>query len=78
MTDLYVQKPMHSEEEERHYTELAIRLIDLVDASTRSIVADKIARYPNAPAAVRRASFAGACCRRPVPTQPPTRLPAAR
>jgi hypothetical protein len=54
MTDLYVQKPMHSEEEERHYTELAIRLIDLVDASTRSIVADKIARYPNAPAAVCR------------------------
>jgi hypothetical protein len=54
MTDLYVQKPMHSEEEERHYTELALRLIELVDASTRSIVADKITRYPNAPAAVRR------------------------
>ena len=54
MTDLYVQKPMHSEEEERHYTELALRLIDLVDASTRAIVADKIARYPHAPAAVRR------------------------
>jgi hypothetical protein len=54
MTDLYVQKPVHSEEEERHYTELALRLVDLVDASTRSIVADKIARYPNAPTAVRR------------------------
>jgi hypothetical protein len=54
MTDLYVQKPMHSEEEERQFTELALRLIDLVDAPTRSIVAEKISRYPNAPAAVRR------------------------
>jgi hypothetical protein len=54
MTDLYVQKPMHSEDEERHFTELALRLIDLVDAPTRAIVADKIARYPNAPAAVRQ------------------------
>ena len=54
MTDLYVQKPMHSAEEEQHFTELALRLIDLVDAETRSIVADKIGRYPNAPAAVRQ------------------------
>jgi hypothetical protein len=54
MTDLYVQKPMHSVEEERHFTELALRLIDLVDAETRFIVADKLGRYPNAPAAVRQ------------------------
>ena len=32
VTDLYVQKPVHSAEEERHYTELAVRLIDQVDA----------------------------------------------
>ena len=31
LTDLYVQKPAHSAEEERHYTELALRLIDSVD-----------------------------------------------
>ena len=31
-TDLYVQKPTHSLDEEQHYTELALRLIDLVDA----------------------------------------------
>jgi hypothetical protein len=54
MTDLYVQKPEHTEQEERHFTELALRLIELVDAKTRAIVADKIAGYPTAPAAVRR------------------------
>jgi hypothetical protein len=54
MTDLYVQKPTHSADEERHYTELALRLIELVDRRTRSIVAEKIAGYANAPAAVRR------------------------
>jgi hypothetical protein len=53
MTDLYVQKPQHTEQEERHFTELALRLIDLVDAKTRSVVAYKIAGYPAAPAAVR-------------------------
>jgi hypothetical protein len=54
MTDLYVQKPMHSTDEERHFTELALRLIDLVDARTRSIVAEKITGYAGAPAAVRQ------------------------
>jgi hypothetical protein len=54
MTDLYVQKPMHSADEDRHFTELALRLFDLVDAPTRTIVAEKIAGYTNAPMAVRR------------------------
>jgi hypothetical protein len=53
MTDLYVQKPKHSEQEEQHFTELALRLIGLVDAPTRAIVAGKIGAYPNAPDAVR-------------------------
>ena len=53
MTDLYVQKSRHTEQEEQHFTELALRLIDLVDAKTRAIVADKIASCPTAPAAVR-------------------------
>ena len=39
LTDLYVQKPAHSAEEERHYTELALRLIDSVDLPTRVVVA---------------------------------------
>ena len=53
MTDLYVQKQTHTEQEAKHYTELALRLIELVDAKTRAIVANRIAGYPNAPAAVR-------------------------
>lgn len=52
MTDLYVQKSRHSAEEERHYTELALRLIDAVDASTRSVVTKKLATYSAPPAAV--------------------------
>lgn len=54
VTDLYVLKPTHSPEEEQQFSELALRLIDLVDAPTRAIVADKIAHYPNAPAVVRQ------------------------
>jgi uncharacterized protein (DUF2336 family) len=49
MTDLYVQKAVHSAEEERHYTELAVRLIDQVDVATRTIVAGRLANYPAAP-----------------------------
>jgi hypothetical protein len=53
-TDLYVQEPIHTAEEDRHFTELALGLFDLVDARTRKIVAERIAAYPNAPDAVRR------------------------
>jgi uncharacterized protein (DUF2336 family) len=52
VTDLYVQKPVHSEEEETHYTELALRLVDQVDAVTRTIVAARLGSYPAAPQAV--------------------------
>jgi uncharacterized protein (DUF2336 family) len=54
LTDLYVQKPTHSAEEERHYTELALRLIDSVDLATRVTIAKKIAAYAGAPPAVAR------------------------
>ena len=49
MTDLYAQEPVHTIEEENHYTELALRLIDQVDAGTRAIVANRLANYPGAP-----------------------------
>jgi hypothetical protein len=52
LTDLYVQKPSHSPEEERHYVELALRLIEDVDAGTCAAVATSLARYPAAPAEV--------------------------
>jgi uncharacterized protein (DUF2336 family) len=54
LTDLYIQKPAHASEEERHYTELVLRLIDTVDLATRVAVAKKIAAYPGAPPAVAR------------------------
>jgi uncharacterized protein (DUF2336 family) len=54
LTDLYVQKPTHSSEEERHYTELVLRLIDSVDLGTRVTIAKKLGAYPGAPPAVAR------------------------
>src|SRR4051794_24998001 len=54
LTDLYIQKSAHSSEEERHYTELVLRLIDTVDLPTRVAVAKKIAVYAGAPPAVAR------------------------
>jgi hypothetical protein len=52
LTDLYVQKPAHTLDEETHYTELVLRLLDAVDVATRAIVAHKLATYPAAPRAV--------------------------
>ena len=54
LTDLYVQRPAHTGEEERHYVELGLRLIDAVDVATRVTVARKLAAYPGAPLAVVR------------------------
>jgi uncharacterized protein (DUF2336 family) len=36
LTDLYVQTPNHTRDEERQFAELASRLIDEVDDATRS------------------------------------------
>jgi hypothetical protein len=52
LTDLYVQKPFHTQEEETQYVELATGLIDAVDATTRAIVAARLRDYPGTPAAV--------------------------
>ncbi len=52
LTDLYVQKHSHTAEEEQHYTELALRLIDHVDVPMRVAVAQRLADYPEAPHAV--------------------------
>ncbi len=52
LTDLYVQKPVHSAEEETQYAELARGLIDTVDATTLAVVADRLSAYPAAPAAI--------------------------
>jgi hypothetical protein len=52
LTDLYIQKPAHTPAEDRHYTELALRLIDVVDGATRAAVAERLKGHPNAPVAV--------------------------
>ena len=49
LTDLYVQKLTHTPEEERHYTELALRLLDGVDAATRLAVGSRLARHLSPP-----------------------------
>jgi len=52
LTDLYVQKARHSAEEEIQYVELALGLIDAVDAQTRAAVAVSLSAYAGAPEAV--------------------------
>ena len=54
LTDLYVQKPSHTQAEERHYVELALRLIEVVDPATRATVLEKLVAYSGAPADVLR------------------------
>jgi hypothetical protein len=49
LTDLYVQKLTHTHDEERHYTELALRLIDSVDAPTRAAVAGQLGKHLSPP-----------------------------
>jgi hypothetical protein len=52
LTDLYVQKKSHSTEEETQYVELALGLIDSVDAPTRAVVTARLEGYPATPAVV--------------------------
>src|SRR5262249_9195789 len=49
LTDQYAASPRHTPEEECHYTELAMRLIDETDITTRAAVAARLARPPPAP-----------------------------
>jgi uncharacterized protein (DUF2336 family) len=54
LTDLYVQKLVHTVDEEVQFVELALRLIESVDAATRVAVAARLSRYPAAPTAILR------------------------
>jgi hypothetical protein len=49
LTDQYLRAPVHSPDEERHYTELAMRLIDETDVATRAAVAVRLAPHACAP-----------------------------
>jgi hypothetical protein len=52
LTDLYLQRPTHTPEDERYYTELALRLIEATDVPERAALAARLAPFPSAPAAV--------------------------
>src|SRR3979409_609586 len=54
LTDLYVQKPRHSAEEEAQYSERALGLIEAVAAPTRAAVMASLSAYPAAPAEILR------------------------
>lgn len=49
LTELYVEKPTHTAEEERHYTELALGLLDTADVGSRIAVAQRLAQYSSPP-----------------------------
>jgi len=49
LTDLYVQKAVHSAEEKAEYAELADRLLDHVDDATRNAIASRLAGHPDTP-----------------------------
>jgi hypothetical protein len=49
LTDLYVHRLSHTAEEERHYTELALPMLEAVDVPTRVAVAKRFARYLSPP-----------------------------
>lgn len=49
LTDLYVQTPSHSRDEDRQFVELASRLIDEVDDATRAAISARLSIYPNTP-----------------------------
>src|ERR1700692_3343504 len=52
LTDLYLQKPTHPPDDERHFTELALRLINFTDMPVRAAAAERLAPYPATPRAV--------------------------
>jgi hypothetical protein len=49
LVDLYLQKPTHTGEETRHFTELMLRLLDQADAATRIAISRRLAPYPAVP-----------------------------
>lgn len=78
LTDLYVQAPGHSLEEQQHYVELASRLIDQVDDATRNVVRARLAVYAETPLEIREQLGLAKSARLPQavtaqPMQPPSR-----
>jgi hypothetical protein len=77
LTALYVERATHTEEEKRQYAELAQRLIDVVDETTRATVAGILRNHSAAPGAIserlaNNAAPAGATPPAPASTPDPT------
>jgi hypothetical protein len=54
LTALYVERKTHTDAEKRQYAELAQRLLDVVDATTRSAVIAILQDHPSAPVELMR------------------------
>ena len=52
LTDQYLRTPVHTPDEERKYTELAMRLIDETDIATRAAVSVRLAPHACAPRSI--------------------------
>ena len=72
LTDLYVQKPSHSADEETQYVELAIGLLDTVDDATRAAVVASLSKYPATPKAILDKLSSAAVPARVEPVAPTT------
>ena len=58
LTDLYLQKPSHTPDDERYYSELALRLIEAADAGARISLATRLAALSGRAARGHRAAGA--------------------
>jgi uncharacterized protein (DUF2336 family) len=52
LTDLYLQRPVYTPEDESYYIELALRLLDGVGVSEWAALAQRLAGYASAPRAL--------------------------
>jgi hypothetical protein len=78
LTALYVERATHTEEEKRQYAELAQRLIDVVDETTRAIVAGILRNHSAAPGEIsERLANNAATATPPTPASTPDRTASA-
>ena len=82
LTALYVERKTHTDEEKRQYAELAQRLLDVVDATTRSAVIAILQDHPSAPveivgrvAQIASPAAAGRRCRATAASRPSSPAP---
>lgn len=78
LTDLYVQAPSHTDDEERQFVELASRLIDQVDDATRAAVRARLSIYPQTPTIIaEQLGIAAPDQKQPTPLAQPLTPPGA-